>query len=319
MLSTNVPFHFRAVSLQLAGLDFYRSAVGFAKKYNTKKIPVHFALQTNGLAIDKSWAEFLSENHFLVGLSLDGYKDTNDAMRVDPQGNGSYNRIMDTARLFNEYNVEYNILCVVNSYIARHISKVYNFFRKNGFKYLQFIPCLDPLGEAPGMHEFSLTPERYTQFLKNLFDEWYRDIIDGRSISIRYFDNLIGLMLGYPPEACDMVGVCSTNFVIEANGGVYPCDFYVTDEWYLGNIMDIGFAKLAEGLKAREFVEASMYTDPACSNCSYRFLCRGGCRRLREPFADGRPGLNIYCSSYKAFFDYAGKRLQEIARRFSMT
>ena len=98
-------FAFQGGEPTLAGLDFYRCAVRFTKKYNTKKIPVHFALQTNGLAIDRSWAEFLSENHFLVGLSLDGYKDTNDAMRVDPQGNGSYNRIMDAARMFNEYNI----------------------------------------------------------------------------------------------------------------------------------------------------------------------------------------------------------------------
>ncbi len=234
-------------------------------------------------------------------------------MRIDARGRGSFNGVMNTVNLFNKYGVEFNILTVVNSFVARHIIKIYNFFKKSNFRYLQFIPCLDPLDQEPGNFEYSLTPERYSYFLKALFDLWYQDILKNNIISIRYFDNLVGMILGYRPEACGMSGECTCYFVIEANGGVYPCDFYVLDKWYLGNIKDTGFGELSSSPKAIEFVESSKHIDPECPNCKWYSLCRGGCRRNREPFIDGKPALNYFCSSYKEFFEYAVPKLYEIA------
>lgn len=310
---SNCTFAFQGGEPTLAGLVFYNNFIELVYKYNIKKVKVNFVLQTNGIEIDEDWAKFLSENKFLVGLSLDGPKDIHDIARLDPQGKGSFNRVMAAAYLFNKHHVDYNILCVVNAYVARHVSKVYNFYKKQGFQYLQFIPCLDPLNEKPGGHQYSLTPERYTQFLKKLFDEWYNDISKGEKISIRYFDNLIGMLMGCPPESCGMSGICTAYFVIEANGGVYPCDFYVLDEWYLGNIHETDFEQLKSSAVAHTFTEVSKYMDPQCTGCKWLSLCRGGCRRSREPFEDGKPVLNYYCQSFKDFFEYSIKRMLKLA------
>ncbi|MCX7841988.1 MAG: anaerobic sulfatase maturase [Clostridia bacterium] len=310
-------FAFQGGEPTLAGLDFYRNLIHLVSKYNARKIKINYALQTNGMAIDNRWADFLSSNGFLVGVSLDGPKEIHDEMRVDHGFKGSFNRVMRAAGLFNRHGVDYNILCVVNSNVARHVKKVYNFFKKNGFRYLQFIPCLDPLGQAPGAYAHSLTPRRYADSLKGLFDEWYNDILKGDMVSIRYFDNLMGMILGYPPESCGMSGVCSSYFTIEADGGVYPCDFYVTDEWYMGNIneMDLESLKLSEA--ANRFSMVSRHIDPMCRECRWFNLCRGGCRRDREPFIDGVPGLNYFCSSFKEFFEYSANRLASAARLIS--
>lgn len=310
-------FAFQGGEPTLAGLSFYRLFVELVKKYNTKNVKVNYAIQTNGMVIDEEWARFLAENSFLVGISLDGYKDLHDASRTDVSEKGSFNRVLEAIRLFDKFHVEYNILCVVNAYTARHISKVYNFFRKNGFKYLQFIPCLDPLDEKPGGHDYSLTPERYTYFLKNLFDDWYKDLKSGNFISIRYFDNLVGMLMGYPPESCGMSGVCTAYFVVEADGGVYPCDFYVLDEWLLGNISETGLADMKNCRRAAEFVEISRHIDPKCRECRYFNLCRGGCRRNREPLVNDELALNYYCQAFRSFFEYAGSRLKELAVIFS--
>jgi len=310
-------FAFQGGEPTLAGLDFYRHLVEFQKKYNTKNIQVNNAIQTNGIVIDDSWAHFFAEKKFLIGISLDGPKEIHDAIRVDARGDGTFNRVMHAIQLFNQYQVEYNILSVINSYVARHIRKTYQFFRKNGFGYLQFIPCLDPLNEKPGGYEYSLTPKRYAYFLKTLFDLWYQDIMNGQKISIRYFDNLVGLFMGMRPEVCGMEGVCNCQFVIEADGGVYPCDFYVLDEWYLGNIKDAGFIELKFSEAGRQFVEVSNHVDPKCVDCRWFRLCRGGCRRSREPFIDGKPALNYFCSSFMEFFEYAAPRLRQIAAMLS--
>jgi uncharacterized protein len=297
-------------------LDFYKKLIEFEKKYNTKKVKIQNALQTNGKIIDENWAKFLAENKFLVGISLDGPKDIHDANRIDAKGKGTFNNVMNATKLFNKYKVEYNILFVVNGYVARHANKVYDFFKKNNFKYLQFIPCLDELNEQHGSNEFSLIPDRFTYFLKSLFDLWYEDIMKGNIVSIRYFDNLVGTLMGYRPEACGMSGQCQCQFVVEANGGVYPCDFYVLDEWLLGNIKDNGFEELRNSDAGQKFIEQSLPVDPACRECKWFSLCRGGCRRDREPFLDGKPGVNYYCSSYREFFDYSEKRFWQVAAMF---
>ncbi len=306
-------FAFQGGEPTLVGLDFYRELIKLQKKHNLKRVNIQNAIQTNGMLIDDDWARFLAENHFLVGLSLDGPKDIHDNMRTDISGKGSYTKAMEAVRLFNKHHTQYNILTTVNANVARHAEKVYRFFRKNGFDYLQFIPCLDPLGEEPGGHDYSLTPEKYARFLKAIFDLWYEDVIKGEPVSIRHFDNLVGMLVGRAPEECGMMGVCGCQFVIEADGSVYPCDFYVLDEWRLGNIRDMGFEELKLSERAGRFVEVSQNKARECAGCRWFYLCRGGCRRSREPFAEGKPALNYFCPAFKELFEYAAPRLHQIA------
>lgn len=310
-------FAFQGGEPTLVGLDFYKKLIELQKKYNTNNIKVNNALQTNGMVIDEEWTKFLGDNNFLVGLSLDGPKEVHDANRIDYKDKGSYNKVMKTARLFDKHKVEYNILFVVNAYVARHVQKIYNFFKKNNFKFLQFIPCLDPLNEEWGIHEYSLTPEKYTKFLKSLFDVWYDDIKKGNMVSIRTFDNYVGMIMGYRPEACGMTGECSCQFVVEADGGVYPCDFYVIDEYFLGNIKEKELEELRNTENAKRFVEVSRYIDPSCKKCKWFGICRGGCRRTREPLTEGKLSSNHYCSSFKEFFEYTVPRMEELAKMFS--
>ena len=134
-------------------------------------------------------------------------------------------------------------------------------------------------------------------------------------VSIRYFDNLLQLMLGCPSEVCGMKGHCTCQFIIEANGGVYPCDFYVIDQWYMGNIKEKSFSQLLASSAAQQFIQLSAYIDLACRSCPWFALCRGGCRRWRDPFIDGKPGLNILCSAYREFFEYTFDRFLKIVEK----
>ena len=298
----------------LVGLSFYKKLIEFQNKYNVNKIKISNAIQTNGIVIDDDWARFFAENDFLVGISLDGNKELHDSWRTDSSGRGTFIQVMRAIRLFEKHKVKFNILTVVNKFTARHVRKVYNFFKENDFRYLQFIPCLDPFGDEPGKQEYSLEADRYTYFLKNLFDLWYDDIIKGKDISIRYFDNIVGMFMGLQPEACGMLGFCQANFVVEADGGVYPCDFYVTDDWYMGNIKDSDLEDLRKSASARRFIETSLQPDPECRSCHFGSLCRGGCRRNRDFMGNGNPGHNYYCSSFKDFFAYTVERFRHIAK-----
>ncbi len=312
-----VTFAFQGGEPTLAGLDFYQRLVSFAKKYNVKSKPVHFALQTNGQVINEEWADFLSEHRFLVGLSLDGDKAIHDAMRQDANGKGSFNQVMRAVNYFRQSGVEFNILTVINSLVARHIEKIYRFYRKNNFDYLQFIPCLPPLGADPKDISFSLSAERYSQFLKKLFDLWANDFIQGQYVSIRYFDNLVRMIAGEQPELCGMNGSCSCQFVIESDGSVYPCDFYVTDEWRLGYVGDQSFEQLGTSEKAKSFLAQPGSRLDLCDKCEWLPLCRGGCRRDRElPGPGSDLGKNQFCEAYQTFFPYAWPRLRQLAMQY---
>lgn len=307
-------FTFQGGEPTLVGLEFFENLIKLQNKYNKRNIKIHNAIQTNGIVIDEKWAKFLSDNKFLVGLSLDGYKDAHNLNRIGPNGKETFSTVMAAVELFNKYKVEYNILCVVTSNTARYANKIYDFFKSNNFKYIQFIPCLDPLEKEHGNEMYSLKPKAMENFLKVTFDRWYYDFMNNDYVSIRYFDNLVSMIMGNRPESCSMVGQCNCNLVIEGDGGVYPCDFYVFDKWNLGNINDREISELRTCKTGIEFVKGSLGVEDECTTCKWGSLCRGGCRREREDYKNNKIGLNYYCTAYKNFFEYAYERLVIVAR-----
>lgn len=293
----------------LAGLSFFQTYLELEKIYNRKKIPVHRAIQTNGFALDEKWAAFLAEHHFLTGLSLDGIKSTHNAFRRTGQGEDTFSSVLAAAGLLKQYRADYNILTVINRETAPKIREIYAFFQEQGFHYQQYIVCLDPLEEEPGLHPWSLTPKLYGSFLTELFELWYRDALKGRAPYIRQFENYIGILLGVPPEACEQSGSCGYQTVIEADGSVYPCDFYVTDSLCLGSLKESSFEELQHSLKQQTFLERSVFLPVDCKKCRFLPLCRNGCYRHRRE----TDGINFFCESYKKFFEQCLPQLKELA------
>ncbi|RKI87530.1 anaerobic sulfatase maturase [Parablautia intestinalis] len=310
-------FGFQGGEPTLRGLDFFRRVVELQKKYNVHGIQIANSIQTNGLLIDREWAGFLHDNHFLVGLSIDGTEEIHNENRVDSDDRGTYDRVLRTAHLLEAHQVDFNVLTVVTGRAADSVTEIYQFFRRYNLLYQQYIPCLEPLGEEHGSYSYSLTPEKYSVFLKTLFDLWYRDVTAGRFIYIRYFENLVGMLMGYPPESCNLIGHCTIQNVVESDGSVFPCDFYCLDQWKLGTVQDDDFGVMMKKAEAVRFLEESVTGMEECRKCPYYYICRSGCRRDREPIVIGRQQTNYYCSSYKEFFAYALPRLRKMAEMIS--
>lgn len=297
----------------LAGLPFYRRVVELERRYGRAGLHIHNSIQTNGYTLDGAWASFFAEHGFLVGLSVDGRKDLHDLYRVDGAGKGSFRRAMEAARLLERHGVEFSVLTVVTAQLARHAEAVYRFYRKNGFLRQQYIPCLDPLEGVRGGQDYSLTPERYAAFLKALFDCWYADLENGFHVAVRYFDNLLCILRGSAAEDCGLTGHCSPHYVVEADGGVYPCDFYVLDEWRLGSLRTDTLDEIDGARRRSGFLEGSLPVPQVCGDCPWYGLCRNGCRRDRVPDAADGGALNYYCGAYQDFFPYAVPRLRRVA------
>lgn len=302
-------FAFQGGEPTLAGIAFYEKLIELQEKYNVKGIRVFNSIQTNGYELDRAWANFFKKHNFLVGLSMDGYRELHDSLRVDRKNCGTYTKVERAAKLMADVGVDFNILTVVNNFVARYPRRVFEHLKK--YQYLQFIPCIDSFdGEK---EKYSLSIERYTKFLKETFDCYYENIMKDNYVSVRNFDNYIGILLGRRPENCAMNGRCAPYFLIEGDGSVYPCDFYVLDKWKIGNIVEDSFESLGSSEVMQNFISESCHIDEKCRECEWGFLCRGGCKRDREPIIDGIPGKNRYCECYQEFFKYAYSRMIKIA------
>lgn len=307
----SISFLFQGGEPTLAGLEFYRRFTALVEERAPKGLAVHYAIQTNGTLLDEEWCRFFSGKRFLVGLSLDGNRACHDHFRRDGAGRGTYDQVVRASRLLDRAGAEYNILAVVTNHLARHIQSVFSSLCKSGFRFQQYIPCLDPLDETRGGNSYSLSPAQYGNFLKALFDLWYQELERGEYYSIRFFDNLVWMLAGRQPEQCSMRGCCSNQYLIEADGSVYPCDFYGLDPYKIGNVRNNSWRQLDQARKELGFVEQSQRVPEECCVCRWYALCRNGCRRDRLRVKD-ELGKNYYCESYAAFFDYAMPRLRRV-------
>ena len=302
-----IAFSFQGGEPLLAGLPFFRFFADAVKKENQSHIPVDYALQTNGILLDDAFAAFFVKEQFLIGLSIDGIRSVHDQYRLHPDGGGTYDEVSRAADLLAAYRVPYNILCVVTDALCAHGNAVWNALR--GHRYLQFIPCLPPMTEQTP--SYAPTEEHYARFLSDIFRGYYRDFRAGSPVSVRTFDNWLGILLRRPPESCAMCGVCMPSLVVESDGEVYPCDFYALDNFSLGNLCnsDTTVADLLQAPQMQAFLSASHTVPDICRRCRYYPLCRNGCRRERT-LSDCR---TRHCQAYQRFFDRHIGQLEELA------
>lgn len=302
-------FSFQGGEPTLAGLDFFKKVIEFEKKYNKKGLPTMNSIQTNGVLIDDNWAKFFAENNFLVGLSIDGPKELHDFNRINYDGSGTFDRVISAKKIFDKYKVEYNVLSVITTVTVDKTKELYKFYKNNNIDFVQLIPCLDE-GFSQSVNNPSLSPQQYAKFLKDIFDIWYADYKKGRQISIRLFENICAVILGYEAESCDMRGYCSIQNVIEANGDIYPCDFYVSDDRKLENIKNINIKDIIKQKNAINFVKERLVVNNKCKNCRYAALCKGGCKRYRSESSDEY----YFCDTFTEFYDYTIDRFIDICK-----
>lgn len=306
-----ITFAFQGGEPTLAGLAFYQTFTRSVQSQCPPGVQVEYAIQTNGLLIDEEWAAFFAKEHFLVGLSLDGCKELHDLNRRTEKNGDTWERVTHTLRVLQEHGVLVNALCVVTGSHARKPQKIYTKLKKLGVDHMQFIACMEPIGAARGDAAFALSPQAYGNFLCSLFDLWYRDWMLGESVSIRLFEDYVHLLLRDGATTCSACGQCGGYFVVEADGSVYPCDFYCLDIWKLGSLQENTLTELLAGETMKRFRTRTAVKPPECSTCRLRPLCNAGCPH--DWVNEDSVLHNYYCEAFTALLSHALPRLQQIA------
>ncbi len=293
----------------LRPLSFYRKALALQQKYARGR-QIDNCLQTNGTLLTDEWCEFLRENHFLVGISIDGPQTFHDAYRCH-----SFEKVMRGIRLLQKHGVEWNAMATVNHLNADHPAEFYRFFKAIGCQYIQFTPVVERIVERPdgltlasahqqeaSLTDYSVTPKQWGRFLCGVYDEWVK--ADIGQVFVQLFDATLANWAGEPPSICAMSPTCGRAAAMEANGDVYSCDHFVFPEYRLGNIRQQSLTAMLYGERQQRFGRDKSATLPRqCRECSFLFACHGECPKNR--FAKdryGEPGLNYLCEGYKQFF-----------------
>lgn len=313
----SVSFGWQGGEPTLMGLDFFKKAVELQKRYGHTGQSVGNGLQTNGWVIDEEWAAFLSEYQFLVGLSLDGPQHVHDRYRVTRNGKPTWEHTVNVVKLMLERGVAVNALIVVNDYSWEFGREIYDFHRKLGIEFMQFIPCVeaDP-ADAERAAPFSVSGEQFGRLLCDVFDRWREDFVDGwPTTSIRFFDSLFHLYVGLPPTECTLMPECGTYVVVEHNGDVFSCDFFVEPRWRLGNVMEHKLIDLLNSPLQNEFGAAKAALPEECKACPWVALCLGGCTKDRTR-ARSDKGLSHFCRAYKMFFEHSDAFMKDLARKW---
>ncbi|MFH2052179.1 MAG: anaerobic sulfatase maturase [bacterium] len=290
----------------LMGLPFYRQATALQERYAPAGSVITNSIQTNATGITDALAAHLADYRFLAGCSLDGPQDVHDLHRRGTGGQGSYARVREGLDILMRHGVEVDILAMVTRANVGAPERLYDFFGELGCDRLHFIPCVRD-GSARGAGA-AITGEQWGAFLNGIFDRWWaRDV--GR-VAIRLFDAVVAGMAHDRDWLCTLGRDCRQYLVVEHDGTVYPCDFFVEEGLRLGNVTDDSLAMIRAGEAYRRFGETKLTVPEECRSCRHWELCRGDCPVNRP--ADGR---SLLCAGWLRFFDHAGPRLADLARR----
>lgn len=301
----------------LRSIDFYRKALSLQQKYAGGR-RIDNVIQTNGTLLTDEWCEFFAQNHWLVGISIDGPQPDHDHYRLTAAGKPSWKKVMQGIKLLKKHGVEWNAMAVVNAYNANHPLEFYRFFKENGCQFLQFTPIVERLtrhedgrtlasladkNEIP-LSEASVTPEQWGYFLSAIFDEWVRK--DVGKIFVEIFDCTLANWMGISPGICAYSKECGHAGVMEHNGDVYSCDHFVFPEYKLGNIRDHSLIDMLYGEQQQEFSRLKHSSLPRqCKECDMEFACHGECpknRFMKDKYGDS--GLNYLCPGYYHYYQH---------------
>ncbi len=326
-----VSFTWQGGEPTILGVDYFRQIIALQEKYAPEGIQITNSLQTNGILLDDEWGQFLNENGFLVGISIDGPKKIHDRYRLDRAGRPTFDAVMRGLEVLQRHNVEHNVLTVVNRANAGKGKEIYKFLKGLGIEYMQFIPIVEraqngALAGAPQMDidpgnavtPWSVSPRSYGKFLTEIFDIWFRHDI-GRTF-VQFFDAQLGMWMGHGSSLCVFAENCGAGLAIEHDGALYSCDHYVYPEYRLGNLTETSLRELVWAKRQREFgTDKTNGLTAQCKACSFKFACNGGCPKHRFAKAkDGEDGHNYFCESHTMFFRHAESRLQRMAQLVSL-
>lgn len=296
----------------LMGVDFFRRVVMYQIKYGRADAVISNSLQTNATRIDDELAQHFAQYRFLVGVSLDGPASIHNYYRRTIAGRESHTKVVQGISTLQRNNVTFNILVLVNNINVKEALSVYDYLCENGWYYHQYIPCVE-YGESATLLDCSINGNEWGDFLCTIFDRWVKS--DVGKVSVGLFETLLSVLLNDRTGNCQMGIDCCRYFVVEYNGDIYPCDFYVDRKYQIGNIKHSSWEQLQCLPTYTQFGKQKREWNEQCVRCQYLSLCAGDCLKHRLSPRYGY-GVSHLCEGWRQFYQHCLADLNRIAGLF---
>ena len=296
----------------LLGLNFWEKVVELQTKHAPPGAVISNGLQTNGTLITDKLAKFFAEYKFLLGVSLDGPPNLHDYYRKTIGKTPTHNLVMRGINRLKNSNVEFNILTLINNKTVKQATEIYHYLKEHEFYYHQYIPCVE-FDENGDLKSYSITGEDWGTFLCELFDNWIKTDIN--TISIRLFDSILNYLVYGNYSVCYMGNDCCQYFVVEYDGSVYPCDFFVQEDLLLGNVKTTSWDALINSNKFLDFGSSKAKWNKTCTECPFIHLCHGDCQKFRFNDFQNLDVISPLCKGWKKFYTYTLPRFKILAKK----
>ena len=263
---------------------------------------VRFSLTTNATLIKPEDAQLFAEFPFTVAVSIDGDRQTNDAMRKMRDGSGSYDRLIAGFNILKEYGR------------PQHLSARVTVTPKTG----ELLPILDHLVEL-GFDEvgfaavlvspdpfLAFTPEDFHLFTQRMIlcgEKAKAELLAGRPYPFGNFEVALNEIHrgSHRPYPC---GAGAAYLSVNAEGELYACHRLVDDPAYLMGDLETG-SNLAR--RAEHLAHKHVDLQEPCNSCWARYLCGGGC--YHEVSRRGRLG----CDYIRSWLDFCLRAYGELS------
>lgn len=320
-----VTFNWHGGEPLLLGKDFFRKVLDLEREYADGKV-IHNTIQTNGVLLDREWADMLRMGDFLTGISIDGPSEIHDRFRRDRRGGPTLEKVIRGIVLLQEAGAEFNTMTTINKASEGKGAQVYEFLKSIGSHYMQFMPVLEHVKDGrivpPGTPDsitapWSVSDTGFGQFMCDIFDKWILN--DVGKYFVGHFDAALAGWCGVQPGTCAYAETCGGNAVIEHNGDVYMCDHFVYPEFRLGNIREKSLTEMLTSAEMIRFgISKRNSLPPECLRCRWVRICNGECPKHRFAVTDGgHEGLNALCKGYEMFYSHTAPYMMRMRQLLS--
>jgi uncharacterized protein len=270
----------------LLPFSFYEKAMLVQSRFRRSGQVVMNTIQTNGTRLTDSWARFLRDNQFFVGVSLDGPPEIHNRYRIYESGQPSFQDVSATLDRLREYGIPFSVLMVIDEdALEVGAKRIFDFFVKmkmNNFGFLAATPVNSAKATPYTFASHYVDPKRMTNFLIKMYDCWKQH--GDPSIKIRELESILRHIQHDRSHSCTLEGNCFGHYyVVEPNGEVAHCELFQGDTRYtLGNILESDFKAFRDSTEMSALIEENQKElNMMQQQCPEFAVCRGWCPHER--------------------------------------
>ena len=289
-----------------AGIDFYKNALLYQKKYENIPNSVSNSIQTNMTLMTKEFASFLVENNFGISTSYDGIK--NELLRHNTD------LFWHGIDILKATGGKAGMIMVVSKENIDTLIESYEFFKSTKINYIMN-PYCKSLDANSIQQRLQISKNEYIEGVLSFYEYWLND--SSCNIRVKYFHELLDYIVFKKKKKCNVNSCLGKWLCIRPNGDITPCNRYFPNEYSLGNVME--YSDISEAFESTGFkmlVSQAILRREKCKDCSIFDYCAGGCNNMALVYGGVENNNHEMCDANKAIYKYIESSYKDLFRRY---